>query len=233
MKSYQKKYWLHQISAFFPACFIAFFLFPRPVNLPVFYFPSLTCGVAFCTSEDNFLPFLGQYFLLTILCLYVVFFFTLEKFFQKNRQILQQKMYKPWVLGMVILILLSAAWECGAKVKSFLHNDFPIINEPCFFHYKTNYPYIYQFAEKVKTYFPEGYQEARLITDIDFLNSKNMFSHRAISYFLYPINIRFHSPEQNPKILLFFSKKNALDYVPPGYNVLATFNSYDLIAVKK
>lgn len=233
MQTEQKRFWFSQVSALLLAGLIALTFWMNTSDWRVFYFPELSCGVCFCTVEDTFLPFLGQFFLLAALLLYLLILFSLEKFSAGQKKILRQKSYPPWLVGIVAIVFLSAGWEGISRARFFLKVDLPLFGESCAAQYKNEYPDAYQYAEAVKAHLPERYAEAQLISDIDFSDGPGMRIHRSLAYFLYPINIRFHLSERYPEVLLFFRKDNALSHVPPGYRVAAIFGPANLVAVRQ
>ena len=73
---------------------------------------------------------------------------------------------------------------------------------------------------------------ARLITDLDLSRKPGMSEHRFLRYYLYPISIEAHPPEDEPDCLVFYQKKDALNNIPPGYTVKYQLDEQSLLAVK-
>ena len=229
----QRKYILCQFYLLLGAGLFAFVFWVKFFGWQAFSFPGLFCGVSYCTAGDTFLHFEAQYFLITVLAVYLLALSTLERFSLKWGQILRQQPYKPWVLGIVVIIFLSAFWEGVSRTKIFIQEDFPHLSEPESVQNMKMFRMTYKYAQKVKSCFPDVYLEAQLISDLDFSTAENMHIHRALAYFLFPLNVRSHFLEGEPKILFFFRKRNALNYIPDGYAVQVTFDPDNLIAVKK
>ncbi len=90
----------------------------------------------------------------------------------------------------------------------------------------------YKFAQLCRQAWP-GYHRAELITDLDMSRDPGMYMHRALSYHLYPLDIRgLHGPG-SPDALIIFFKKNAGDYVPEDFEAVGTLDSENIFAVRK
>jgi hypothetical protein len=88
----------------------------------------------------------------------------------------------------------------------------------------------YDFARYCKKLLP-GAHNAELITSLDTSKDPGMFTHRALAYYLYPIDIRgIHQGEKN--VLIGFKKKGILNHIPKGYQLISSTDESNIIAVK-
>ena len=90
-------------------------------------------------------------------------------------------------------------------------------------------PFLY--AQEAHEHLPSRHY-SELITDLDMTKDPGMLIHRALAYFLYPIDIRVDL--ESPKdCLIVFHKKDAIKSVPEDYEILARVGEKYLLAKKK
>jgi hypothetical protein len=90
---------------------------------------------------------------------------------------------------------------------------------------------IYPFAKVCREVAP-GRHTAEFITDLDTSRDPGMVMHRALAYFLYPIDMRGVRPGPTD-CLVIFAKKNAASCVPPDFRILVKFGDEHIFAVRK
>jgi hypothetical protein len=89
-----------------------------------------------------------------------------------------------------------------------------------------------RFAEQIRGALP-GEHNARLVTDLDFSRDpEDMFEHRKLAYFLYPIDIRGVRLGERD-VIMVFHKKNPQQYVPASYEIVVRQGDDSLVAVRK
>lgn len=89
---------------------------------------------------------------------------------------------------------------------------------------------ISRFAQYCQEKLP-GRHNAQFLSDLDLSNDPGMFIHRALAYYLYPIDIR--DIREGPKdSLIIFHKKEAVQHIPEGYKLLGQINEYNAVAIK-
>ena len=77
-----------------------------------------------------------------------------------------------------------------------------------------------------------GKHSAQFISDLDVSKDPGMSTHRAVAYYLYPIDIR--NIRQEPKdSLVVFKKNNPVQSVPDDFRVIGMFGETNLLAVKQ
>ena len=92
--------------------------------------------------------------------------------------------------------------------------------------------HIYLLPKYTKAHLP-GLHRAKFISDLDIKKNPEALVHRMLAYFLYPVDIRgIHGDEPFDTVLIFF-KKNAVNYIPEGYQLHHTFNDENIIAIRK
>lgn len=77
-----------------------------------------------------------------------------------------------------------------------------------------------------------GYHKADLVTDLDLSRDPGMYMHRALSYHLYPIDIRGVHGQDPVDTAVFFYKKQAAENRPGDFPDAAVFDEDSLIAAK-
>ena len=78
----------------------------------------------------------------------------------------------------------------------------------------------------------QGYHRAELITDMDMTRPAKLYWQRAISYHLYPIDIRFR--EDTPiDAIVAFRKNNAQESIPDNFRVVVSWDQNNLLAVRE
>lgn len=88
----------------------------------------------------------------------------------------------------------------------------------------------YDFARYCQQKLPGRYN-AELITDIDTSKDPGMFTHRALAYYLYPIDIRnIRKGPQN--CLIGFKKRDAATHIPQGYEIIGSTNKDNILAIR-
>lgn len=76
-----------------------------------------------------------------------------------------------------------------------------------------------------------GRHNAQFLSDLDISKDPGMFIHRALAYYLYPIDIR--GIREGPKdSLIIFYKKEAGQHIPEGYKLIEQINEYNAVAIK-
>ncbi len=85
------------------------------------------------------------------------------------------------------------------------------------------------FAQYCQERLP-GQHNARFLSDLDLSNDPGMFIHRALAYYLYPIDIR--DIRKGDKDSLIIHKANAVQHIPEGYTLIEQINEYNAIAIK-
>lgn len=89
---------------------------------------------------------------------------------------------------------------------------------------------ISRFAQYCQEKLP-GRHNAQFLSDLDLSDDPGMFIHRALAYYLYPIDIQ--SIRQGPKdSLIIFYKKDAAQHIPKGYKLIEQINEYNAVAIK-
>ena len=89
---------------------------------------------------------------------------------------------------------------------------------------------VYDFAQFCKIRLP-GQHNAELITDLDTSQDPGMFLHRALAYYLYPIDIR-DIRERDKELLIAFEKKNVIHNVPQGYHLIGAWDNDNIVAIR-
>ena len=78
----------------------------------------------------------------------------------------------------------------------------------------------------------QGYHRAELITDMDMTRPAKLYWQRAISYHLYPIDIRFR--EDTPiDAIVAFRKNNAQESIPHNFRILVAWDENNILAVRE
>lgn len=85
------------------------------------------------------------------------------------------------------------------------------------------------FAQYCQERLP-GQHNARFLSDLDLSNDPGMFIHRALAYYLYPIDIR--DIRKGDKDSLIIHKANAVQHIPEGYTLVGQWNEYAAVAIK-
>ena len=88
---------------------------------------------------------------------------------------------------------------------------------------------VYLFALNCSKNLP-GTHNATLITDLNY-QGIDMFYHRRLAYFLYPIDIREIRDGQKD-CLIIYEKENAIKHVPQDYKIIYKHNDKSLLAYK-
>ena len=89
----------------------------------------------------------------------------------------------------------------------------------------------YLFIKQCRDSFP-GYHRAQLITDMDITKEPGMYNHRAISYHLYPVDIRFRK-DAPVEAIVAFRKNHARESIPDNFRVLIFWDDNNIFAVRK
>jgi hypothetical protein len=89
----------------------------------------------------------------------------------------------------------------------------------------------YQFAKTCQERLP-GVHKAKFITDMDLMNSEQASIHRALAYFLYPIDIREVQPGPYD-CLVIYHKRNPERFIERGFKSLLKLNDSDILAIKE
>lgn len=97
--------------------------------------------------------------------------------------------------------------------------------------YRKLYTENYDFAMACRQALP-GRHKAALITDMDITSDPGMLHHRILAYFLYPIDIRDILPGETD-CLVIFKKPDAVNEVPPGFEIVKIYDKTSLIAFKR
>lgn len=91
--------------------------------------------------------------------------------------------------------------------------------------------HIFIFAQFCRSRLPEK-GAARIVTDLDLTRDPGMFYQRRLAYYLYPIDMR-NVRQEEPEIMIIFAKHNAKASVPEDFEILASLDEENLVAVKK
>ena len=89
--------------------------------------------------------------------------------------------------------------------------------------------YSYYFAVFCRQHLKGRYQ-GKLITDFDVMQTLEPY---ILAYHLYPVVDLLLVKDHPKNCLIFFNKRNAGQYVPENYKILAVFDENSLVAVKK
>ncbi len=94
--------------------------------------------------------------------------------------------------------------------------------------FKDRYLFPYECQQTIK-----GYHQGEFITDINFKSPKEMFTHRLLSYYLYP-TVSTRLDNKSPKdIFILYKKQNPLEHIPMGYSVKCSFLNNRYLLVQK
>jgi hypothetical protein len=77
-----------------------------------------------------------------------------------------------------------------------------------------------------------GKHSADFISDMDVSRDPGMYVHRALVYFLYPIDIR-NIRRKPADSLIIFEKNNPIQSVPDGFKIVGFFNGRNVFAIKQ
>lgn len=150
------------------------------------------------------------------------------KFFRKDQPVNGLKTFFITAFSVYVLMTLCQTVSLyryfAADIRQFYGRP---VEDRC----RYLYGHIYLYARACRQVLP-GKHTAELVTDMDMSRDPGMFSHRALAYFLYPIDIRGIRGEP-PDCLVIFRKQDARSHVPPGYEVVLPYDGQSLLAVKK
>lgn len=132
-----------------------------------------------------------------------------------------------WVVFFVVTTILSLISQA-----IFFRNHYQIFSQKTLSE-KQEYIFenLYRFPQMISRDFP-GHYRAEWITDIDTTKEPGMFAHRAVAYFLYPIDIRgIRSPEPF-EARIMMDKENAEDFLRDGFVIDFRYSDSFVIAFK-
>lgn len=156
-------------------------------------------------------------------------------FFLKNRKIkdfVKNNLYKQGVFPLFVMV-----YGAATLFQIFVHAQYAGLEKIDYLgktleqKQKMIFGYAYTFAKEVRRKIP-GEHVAQIITDLDLNRDAEMTLHRQLCYFLYPINVRSHPEDQFPDVLIFLGKKNALQAIPPGYEMILRHDDENMVALK-
>ncbi|MGE0266946.1 MAG: hypothetical protein AB7S78_00640 [Candidatus Omnitrophota bacterium] len=154
-------------------------------------------------------------------------------FFLKNRKIkdfVKNNLYKRGVFPLFVII-----YGMVTLFQIFVHAQYASLEKMDYQGKTLNqkqdmiFQFAYTFARDVRRKIP-GEHIAQIITDLDLERSAEMTLHRQLCYFLYPINVRSHPQDAVPDVLVFLGKKNALQAIPPGYELVHRYDDENMVA---
>ena len=138
-----------------------------------------------------------------------------------------------FLLTSCIIFFLISTFQCLAQTKLIIQKFYDLAAASSA---KERLPLRlkqpYQFAISCQKLFP-GVHRGDLITDMDLTKDPGMFIHRALAYYLYPIDIRSVYPNRPKDCVIIFLKKNPEAQVPADFEILFRFDDSSLLAVKK
>ena len=166
-----------------------------------------------------------------ILVTFSIIFLTEHTFKEKTSS--SKRSLSSLLLSSVFAVYVFLILMMIMPFLKFAKNDLYLFSEKSTAEkYKNTLKDIYQLPEITKIYLP-GYHRTKFITDLNIKEDPGALYYRQLAYFLYPVDIRNIRPEEPFDSVLIFSKKNAIDYIPVGYQIHHTFNDQNIIAIKK
>ncbi len=153
-----------------------------------------------------------------------------HKFFRQEEKI-RVSVYHAAIFVWIVFFALATVWSLISQTK-FFSNHYQIFSRKTLSE-KQEYIFknLYRFPHMISQDFPGRYR-AELITDIDTTKDPGMFAHRAVAYFLYPIDIRgIRSPEPL-EARIMVDKENAEDFIRDGFVIDFRYSDSFVIAFK-
>src|SRR3989338_2900930 len=169
-----------------------------------------------------------------MLCVYILIFLSAATFvilkviFWKSRGDFQLAPTLKHLMFLFLVLVIAFQTINQAKYFVAMHQEYhgktieerrqPLLRE------------ISRFAQYCQEKLP-GRHNAQFLSDLDISNDPGMFIHRALAYYLYPIDIQ--GIRQGPKdSLIIFHKKITAQHIPEGYKLLGQINEYNAVAIR-
>ena len=136
----------------------------------------------------------------------------------------------PFKIGMIIFILalffqtISQSQYFEGEFKNF-HNKSVLERNAILL--GDSYLFVQRCRDSL-----QGYHRAQLITGMDMTRDPGMYLHRAISYHLYPLDIRFRK-DTPMEAIIAFRKNHAQESIPDNFRVLIFWDDNNIFAVRK
>lgn len=92
-------------------------------------------------------------------------------------------------------------------------------------------PRIHSFVRYCRKILP-GFHNANFLTGMDRSKDPGMISHRMLTYFLYPIDVRGVRGGRTDSLIVFY-KEDAVASIPDDFRILGTFDQYSVVAIRK
>lgn len=196
--------------------------------LTSFYMPGYNLIPAGYIYEVNVMELTYLVIVTTILNLYLINLLIL-KFNKRSKpsKIYIEDIKKLIVISLITIIFLQTNNQINYSVKEFNKSkNLPFrSHRPQFF---TNADDIAQLCKNVLP----GKHNAYFKTDIDLSTDPGMLFHRALAYYLYPIDIR-NTRKDTKDSLIVFQKHNPKSELTDDWQLLTIIDNKSLLAIRK
>ena len=125
-------------------------------------------------------------------------------------------------------IILALQITGQVKHLAFEHKNYAI--RPADERYPGSLRTLYDCGTFFRKILP-GKHSAKFISDMDISREPGMFMHRAIAYYLYPIDIRNIRQEPDDSLVII-NKNNPAQSIPDNFRILGTVNQKHFLAIK-
>lgn len=196
--------------------------------LKSFYRPGYNLIPAGYLYEINIMTLIYLVIVLTILNLYLINFL-IFKFNKKSKPLKNsfEDIKKIIIISLIVIIFLQTINQINYSIKEF--NTFK--NLPFHSHRPQFFTDAAQIAQLYKKNLP-GKHNAYFKTDLNMSADPGMLFHRALAYYLYPIDIR-NTRNDSKDSLIVFQKNDPMSELTDDWQLLAIIDDKSLVAIRK